>query len=96
MEKWKNGFEKRMMPCFYFLISSIDIKIDLIPPNPVFQHSIIPIPHGIRLQHSPMSLTWPRGLSFHWILLLSSFSRYILPLAGLRYHLSILHNDTPA
>jgi hypothetical protein len=24
-------------------------KIDFIPPNPVFQHSIIPLPHGIRL-----------------------------------------------
>ena len=25
---------------------SIKIALDLVPPNPVFQHSIIPIPHA--------------------------------------------------
>ncbi len=30
----------------------------------VFQHSIIPLPHGIRLRHSRLSLTWPKGPGF--------------------------------
>jgi len=27
-------------------------KIDLIPSNPLFLHSIFPVPHGIRVQQS--------------------------------------------
>ena len=35
--------------------------LDFIPLNPVFQHSIIPLPHGIRLRHSRLFLTWLKG-----------------------------------
>jgi hypothetical protein len=47
VEKWNNGYENRMMSCFQSLVSVSYIKIDLIPPNPVFQHSIVPLPHGM-------------------------------------------------
>ncbi|CAB1076016.1 hypothetical protein D1AOALGA4SA_3818 [Olavius algarvensis Delta 1 endosymbiont] len=32
-------------------------KIDLIPPSPVFQHSIIPLPHSIPLRQSSFNGT---------------------------------------
>ena len=34
------------------LFGLFDIKLDLIPPNPVFQHSIIPVPRVIYLLHN--------------------------------------------
>ena len=40
MEYW---YEKRMLFQFKFTIRARGLKIDLIPPNPVFQHSIFPL-----------------------------------------------------
>ena len=42
------------------------IKTDLIPPNPTFQHSIIPVSHGIRIRSAAggFTLTRPKGLDF--------------------------------
>jgi len=42
------------------------IKTDLIPPNPLFQHSIIPIPHGAQPRQSLISMTWPRRPDFQY------------------------------
>jgi hypothetical protein len=39
-----------MMVYFYFPLYAIHVETDLIPPNPIFQHSIIPILHGIYLR----------------------------------------------
>jgi hypothetical protein len=44
---WNVGDEKRMLTSFYLPIGIIHLKIDLILSNPVFQYSIIPIPHGV-------------------------------------------------
>jgi hypothetical protein len=41
MEYW---YEKRMLFQFKFTIRARGLKIDFIPPNPVFQYSIIPLP----------------------------------------------------
>jgi hypothetical protein len=54
---------------------AIEKKVDLIAPNPIFQHSNIPVPHDIRLWQCRWFLTWPRGLGFqcqnqHWVNLL--------------------------
>jgi hypothetical protein len=50
MEGWnigilglKSGFRSNFI-CLILVINPM--KTDLIPPNPVFQHSIIPLPHG--------------------------------------------------
>jgi hypothetical protein len=47
LEKWNIGYKKRMMSLFPFPMSAGYIKLDFIPPNPVFQYSIIPAPLGI-------------------------------------------------
>jgi len=36
MEQWSIGEQKRLKIWFYFLLRTIHIKTDLIPPNAVF------------------------------------------------------------
>ena len=62
-EKWNIGYKKRSTAgglisdqCHLFK----NKKINLISPNPVFQHSIIPVPHGIRSRQ-----TTSEGQAFH-------------------------------
>ena len=52
MEWWKNGIMgmKRDDVLILFSMRAVLIKADLIPPNPAFQHSNIPVPHGIGLR----------------------------------------------
>jgi hypothetical protein len=71
MEWWSNGIlntagQKPMMVQFYFPPCTIDIKTDLIPPNPILQDSIIPLPLGIHLRRSQAALTWLSGPSFQY------------------------------
>jgi hypothetical protein len=56
VEKWNIGYENADDGLILFY-DKCHIKIDLIPPIPIFQHSIIPVPHGIRLRQSLYSLT---------------------------------------
>jgi hypothetical protein len=68
-------------------------KVDLIPPNPVFQHSIIPVPHGIWLRQSASGrLTYPRGPSFQCYRKYSQpYWRYY-PTSS--YRVNIIYNNT--
>ena len=50
--QWNIGYEKRSVAGGLISDQAIQIKIDLIPPNPAFQHFIIPVPHGLRLRQS--------------------------------------------
>jgi hypothetical protein len=47
LENWNVGYEKRSAAGGLIFDPYDPHKIDLIPPNPVFQYSIIPAPHGI-------------------------------------------------
>jgi hypothetical protein len=53
MEWWKFGIMGIKADDVPVLISDKPhlVRIDSIPPNPVFQHSIIPLPHDSRLRH---------------------------------------------
>jgi hypothetical protein len=67
MEWWKNGtLGKKKADDVLILISDQYhlYKNRSHPPNPVFQNSIIPVPHGIRFRQSVLSLTWPRNPGF--------------------------------
>jgi hypothetical protein len=64
VEEWNIGYEKQRMSWLWFVIRVIYIGIDHIPLNPVFQYSIIPIPHGIRFRQNLLSLTWAIGPGF--------------------------------
>jgi hypothetical protein len=66
VERWNIGNQKPMMGSFYFLSRAINIKKDLLPPNPLFQYSSIPAFHGIFLWHSQTSLTWPGSPVFYY------------------------------
>ena len=46
-EKWNNGFEIQTMSDFKNCMRDVQIKLGLIPSNPVFHHSIIPVSHYI-------------------------------------------------
>jgi hypothetical protein len=58
MEKWNIEYSGSKADDGLILFSGQCqlIKIDLIPPNPVFQQSIIPIPHCIHLRQSLLSV----------------------------------------
>ena len=63
---WSNGRlnttdQKRVMVYFYLSSCTIHVITDLNPPNPILQHSNIPLPLGIHLWHSQAPLGWPMG-----------------------------------
>lgn len=58
----------------HFRANAIYIHLDLIPPNPVFQHSIIPLPIVIRSGQSLSLSTRPKGSGFN---LLIRTGRYV-------------------
>ncbi len=61
MEYWESKADEGLI---LYTDSCHPYRIDLIPPNPIFQHSSIPSFHSICARHSQFSLTWPRGPGF--------------------------------
>ena len=61
MEYWD---QKRNVSWFIIPDKLPILKINLIPPNSLFQCSIIPALPGPIYRQSLISLTWPRGLGF--------------------------------
>ena len=93
MERWKNGIlgmKGRWSPGINYNERHLD-KSRSHPPNPVFQHSIIPIPQSIGLRQGRWSLTRPTRPGFQcW----NNYSQHhwcSYPTSS--YHVNIIYNN---